>query len=330
VNTKQIDIDLLRSWMEICEEWHRDQYSDECERSGMSAQCLPNNLRLIGVLNVCSVKVRNSENLAYVALSYVWGTEKMKASYGMEPAVLNREDVVPGSSTPLPQSLPQTIKDAMWLTRELGFRYLWVDALCIQIDDPELKQLHLNKMDAIYNRASLTIAAAAGDHVNYRLPRIGVPRRIPQYCEVIKGWDSLQCFHRIHCLKVQTAFIGTLEAGHSKKSFCPRRSCSSPMSKFISNAKSIWTEEIDMEAKKLSNSLNSGRGKYRWHIDVAADTKELRKKRIHDNNTKFRMQATRLFALMGKAGRDVGISGGIPPLRRCNTRIHDPRLDGSA
>jgi hypothetical protein len=32
-------------------------------------------------------------------------------------------------------SLPETSKDAIVLTRSLGYRYLWIDALCIVQDD---------------------------------------------------------------------------------------------------------------------------------------------------------------------------------------------------
>jgi hypothetical protein len=34
---------------------------------------------------------------------------------------------------------PQTLKDAVYVTRRLGIRYLWIDALCIIQDSPEDK-----------------------------------------------------------------------------------------------------------------------------------------------------------------------------------------------
>ncbi|KAF3024805.1 hypothetical protein E8E14_009124 [Neopestalotiopsis sp. 37M] len=54
-------------------------------------------------------------------------------------------------------SLPEAIKDAIYVTRELGHRYLWIDALCIIQDDDRFKQVELLKMNRIYQNAFLTI-----------------------------------------------------------------------------------------------------------------------------------------------------------------------------
>lgn len=75
-----------------------------------------------------------------------------------EPVVTNRKDIRYTSRmkdeemTPLPEKLPGTIEDAIRLTSSLGYRYLWIDALCIVQDDPiSEKKRHLGRMDAIYN-----------------------------------------------------------------------------------------------------------------------------------------------------------------------------------
>lgn len=88
----------------------------------------------------------------------------------MAPVVLNRPDIrrtaTGVEATPLLIDLPQTIEDAIVLTGSLNFRYLWVDALCIVQDDRlEDKQIHLERMDAVYNCSAITIAAASGRHV---------------------------------------------------------------------------------------------------------------------------------------------------------------------
>ncbi|KAK4442947.1 HET-domain-containing protein [Podospora aff. communis PSN243] len=55
--------------------------------------------------------------------------------------------------------LSQTIRDAITVTRSLGFRYLWVDALCILQDSPEEWESEIKTMDEVYSKALLTIAA---------------------------------------------------------------------------------------------------------------------------------------------------------------------------
>jgi len=77
----------------------------------------------------------------------------------------------------------------------LGFRYLWVDALCIvQDDDYANKVGHLSVMSAIYGLATLTIAAGAGDHADYGLPGITSPRKVAQYSEKINGMQLATMF----------------------------------------------------------------------------------------------------------------------------------------
>ena len=50
----------------------------------------------------------------------------------------------------------------MDLVRQLGERYLWVDALCLIQDDAIDVQLGATVMDCIYGRATFTVAAAGG------------------------------------------------------------------------------------------------------------------------------------------------------------------------
>jgi hypothetical protein len=62
--------------------------------------------------------------------------------------------------------LPVTIQDASLLLQRLGWRYLWVDLLCVYQDDIVKKKLIIDKMHQIYKGASLTVVAARGGHAN--------------------------------------------------------------------------------------------------------------------------------------------------------------------
>lgn len=97
----------------------------------------------------------------YVALSYVWG---------LNPR-LERGD---GAS--LPPTCDFTIEDAIKVTLELEFRFLWVDRYCInQNDTKEAIEHQIKHMHLIYQAAVLTLIASAGENASYGLP--GVTRR---------------------------------------------------------------------------------------------------------------------------------------------------------
>jgi hypothetical protein len=57
--------------------------------------------------------------------------------------------------------LPQTLADAIHITRSLGVQYLWVDALCIIQDSVEDWEKESEQMSSIYERAYVVIAASS-------------------------------------------------------------------------------------------------------------------------------------------------------------------------
>lgn len=61
--------------------------------------------------------------------------------------------------------LPRTFQDAFTVTRRLGFRYLWIDSLCIIQDNHQYWAQEAARMHLYYKNAALTIAVnfAAGD-----------------------------------------------------------------------------------------------------------------------------------------------------------------------
>lgn len=92
----------------------------------------------------------------YMALSYAWGIglplKTVKANLES-----HRELGIPVTS------LPRTIRDAVFVTRALHCRYLWVDALCIiQDDDPDWEE-QCPRMTDIYREAILTISASSSE-----------------------------------------------------------------------------------------------------------------------------------------------------------------------
>jgi hypothetical protein len=73
--------------------------------------------------------------------------------------------------------MPGTIKDAISVTLQLEYRYLWVDEYCIDQNDNDHRNDQIKKMDQIYRGADLTIVAAAGESKKYGLPGVGSRKR---------------------------------------------------------------------------------------------------------------------------------------------------------
>lgn len=86
--------------------------------------------------------------------------------------------------------LPQTIQDAVIVTRALNIRYLWIDALCIIQDSDDDKIRELAKMASIYTASYLTISAAVAEtcqsgflHIRQETNRLKYPQfRLPYQC----------------------------------------------------------------------------------------------------------------------------------------------------
>lgn len=89
----------------------------------------------------------------YVTLSYCYGAAK--------PTRLHRKTLPALRQGVAGSSLPKTIADAAFITRELGFRYLWVDAICLMQDDAEEMLSESSQMDKVYSGASLNLAATS-------------------------------------------------------------------------------------------------------------------------------------------------------------------------
>jgi hypothetical protein len=58
---------------------------------------------------------------------------------------------------------PRSFKDTIHITRRLGFRYLWIDALCISQDDPADWNEEGPKMASYYGQSALMIAATTAE-----------------------------------------------------------------------------------------------------------------------------------------------------------------------
>lgn len=104
-----------------------------------------------------------------------------------------------------PTTLSQNFQDAIYITRRLGFHYLWIDALCIIQNDIQDWNEEAPKMASIYAHTSLMISADAAPNTQYGLLK---PRRI-RHSTLIP--DTHLCF-RLQICRVQNQPQGPLSS----------------------------------------------------------------------------------------------------------------------
>lgn len=82
------------------------------------------------------------------------------------------------------EELPNTFRDAIYLTKYLGYSYIWIDSLCIFQDSRRDWEKESSKMGNIYRNAVLTIAAASSksSKISFLAPQ---PRPEPPTLDVV-------------------------------------------------------------------------------------------------------------------------------------------------
>jgi len=173
-----------RLWITECIASH-----DAC-KTRVSSGFLPTRLVDVGaglLKDEVRVIVTKEVNLAtapaeyrYLALSYCWGkkaddyvgenTSNGKV-YGGGPCLRNSHVITSQNLSSYMTGiamtdLPATIRDAFVVVRQLGMRYIWIDALCILQDSVEDWERESAQMGHIYANAHCTIAASSASHSN--------------------------------------------------------------------------------------------------------------------------------------------------------------------
>jgi len=108
---------------------------------------------------------------SYVALSYCWGKDTGSFVMTTNSNIHEHRAGIPLSS------LPTTLREAVYITRRLNIRYLWIDALCIIQGSEDDWTSNAAKMDEIYGNAVLTIAAASAKSCTERVLKPGLFKR---------------------------------------------------------------------------------------------------------------------------------------------------------
>ncbi|KAI0019340.1 hypothetical protein F4780DRAFT_450201 [Xylariomycetidae sp. FL0641] len=116
----------------------------------LSIETLPN-VRIIS-----TAKSSLPPDTPYITLSHRWGYPEELLLSRMTSFLLG-EDICPHL---LKHDEAAVFRHAIHVTRALGMRYIWIDALCIMQDDPCEKGEDILKMDEVYANCALNISAA--------------------------------------------------------------------------------------------------------------------------------------------------------------------------
>ncbi|KAI0448169.1 heterokaryon incompatibility protein-domain-containing protein [Xylaria telfairii] len=143
-----VDIKLLGDWIQQCDEKHNHPAIPGALISRMQVII---HRGLFRVINTSTGVVEVQTSLPrFVALSYVWGS------------TTNQLDHQPLKSKPILAHAP-SIRDAAVIACSLGFKWLWVDRVCIDQSSESEKAILIPYMKDIFAAAQLTIVAARGD-----------------------------------------------------------------------------------------------------------------------------------------------------------------------
>lgn len=146
---------MITQWLKTCQLHHPDCNKDP-------TALLPK--RLIDVRppsggDDCRlIEPENRDYAPYIALSHCWGGRSLfcttRSNYDTYKDSLRIED------------FPNTFRDAVELTRGLGFKYLWIDALCIIQGDSKDWEEQADAVGDYYRNAALTVSAMRAPDYN--------------------------------------------------------------------------------------------------------------------------------------------------------------------
>ncbi|KAK7566810.1 heterokaryon incompatibility protein-domain-containing protein [Phyllosticta citricarpa] len=199
INQDASKIALIRSWLEQCLHEHKGRCGDSFERDEVNFKRVAKAAHF-GVLDIVEMRLtslpqrsngkspvsRKKSTAAsasdsssdeesdfdsegslfepYVALSYVWGSKEDQQ--GFEKLLTNLNNVLTrGFRHAIEEDLkgmPKVIQSSVDLVRRLGYRYLWIDSICIVQDSNRSWKWNSQVMDRIYSNAEFTICAADG------------------------------------------------------------------------------------------------------------------------------------------------------------------------
>jgi hypothetical protein len=140
--------ELARKWRDICIQEH----GKSCGKA--TDEMMPSRVIDVGPSDVSHeplLTVTGGEMGKWVALSHCWGNQSQFVTNSNN--LLTRKRMIPL------EDMPKTFSDAVFVTCQLGYRYLWIDSLCILQGDHGDWIAESIRMRDYYKHAIVTISA---------------------------------------------------------------------------------------------------------------------------------------------------------------------------
>ncbi|KAI0813017.1 heterokaryon incompatibility protein-domain-containing protein [Xylaria sp. FL0064] len=144
---------LLKEWIRVCDLTHETCRRFNTEKPGEKpVSAMPT--RLVDLGNPLRlVQSGGIKSFPYVALSHCWGkTETLCTTTKNITEFMESIDL---------DSLPETFRNAIQVTRGIGIQYLWIDSLCIIQDDRDDWEYESAQMEQVFSLAYCTIGASS-------------------------------------------------------------------------------------------------------------------------------------------------------------------------
>ncbi|KAJ9602675.1 hypothetical protein H2200_012869 [Cladophialophora chaetospira] len=166
----RLAITRIKGWIKGCDDHHPCAYEHSCISSPHSP-LLPTRILDVGLSSSSTVRLIEPRGVRdhYIALSHCWGTSDRLTTLSNNIDAHKEGINISG--------LALTFRDAIFVSRELGVQYVWIDSLCIIQDDYQDWLREAPKMGEVYSAAYLTIAAASASDDSEGLFTTGDRRR---------------------------------------------------------------------------------------------------------------------------------------------------------
>lgn len=142
----------IQAWLDICDSSHA-----ACNKGRRQEPPLPTRVLKVGgkQSNKSFLVSGHGKRGNYATLSHCWGGPQHQPLRTTDATLKNRQRGIHDAELPL------TFKDAVYLCRELGIGFLWIDSLCIiqdQVSQSDWAR-EAPTMGNVYGNSMLTIAA---------------------------------------------------------------------------------------------------------------------------------------------------------------------------